>query len=108
MGKKNILNKKMKKFNKQNITKFSEDYIEYLKNLLDKINHEKFEECFEILESARKNKNNIFIIGNGGSATTASHIGNDFGLAALKISKFTNPDFNNENLIDVSGLYGFG
>ena len=87
MGKKNNLTKKMKNFNKQNLTKFSEDYIEYLKNLLDNINPEKLEECFETLELARKKKNNIFIIGNGGSASTASHIGNDFGLAALKISK---------------------
>tara|TARA_B100000768_G_C11229059_1_gene354208 strand:- start:518 stop:1159 length:642 start_codon:yes stop_codon:yes gene_type:complete len=92
MEKKNNLNKKMKNYNKENIIKFSKDYVENLKNLLDNINLSNIEECFEILELARKNKNNIFIIGNGGSASTASHIGNDFGLAALKISKLKKSD----------------
>jgi D-sedoheptulose 7-phosphate isomerase len=39
------------------------------------------------MEEARQNENTIFVIGNGGSASTASHIGNDFGLAVLKKSK---------------------
>jgi D-sedoheptulose 7-phosphate isomerase len=59
---------------------------EYKKQLIDRI------ECIDesvmssvALEMVRasKNKNRIFIIGNGGSAATASHIVNDFG-AGLK------------------------
>jgi len=42
--------------------------------------------CIRHLEDARQNGNTIFAIGNGGSASTASHIGNDFGLAVLKKS----------------------
>ena len=39
-----------------------------------------FEKTFEILDTARKRRNKIFIIGNGGSACTASHVCNDFGI----------------------------
>ncbi|MCX5715878.1 MAG: SIS domain-containing protein [Candidatus Omnitrophica bacterium] len=34
------------------------------------------------LEEARKKQNTIFIIGNGGSAVTASHMANDFALGS--------------------------
>ena len=38
------------------------------------------------MEEARNSNNSIFIIGNGGSASTASHVANDFGLSVLKNS----------------------
>lgn len=69
-----------------NVKSFSENYVEYLITLLNELDHEKVEECVIELEKARQNGNTIFIIGNGGSASTASHIGNDFGLAVLKTS----------------------
>jgi D-sedoheptulose 7-phosphate isomerase len=73
-----------------NVKSFSENYVEYLITLLNELDHEKVEECVIKLEEARQNGNTIFIIGNGGSASTASHIGNDFGLAVLKTSKIPN------------------
>ena len=69
-----------------NVKLFSENYVEYLITLLNELDHEKVEECVIELEQARRNGNTILIIGNGGSASTASHIGNDFGLAVLKTS----------------------
>ena len=69
-----------------NVKSFSENYVEYLITLLNELDHEKVEECVIELEKARQKGNTIFIIGNGGSASTASHIGNDFGLAVLKTS----------------------
>lgn len=67
-----------------NAKAFSKNYVEYLITLLHKLDHKKISECINHLEEARQNDNTIFIIGNGGSAATASHIGNDFGLAILK------------------------
>jgi D-sedoheptulose 7-phosphate isomerase len=69
--------------------KFSKGYTEYLITLLEKLDHARLAECINQMEEARENGNTIFIIGNGGSASTASHIGNDFGLAILK--KSNNP-----------------
>ena len=46
------------------------------------------------MEDARQNGNTIFVIGNGGSASTASHIRNDFGLAVLnKTNKSVNKSY---------------
>lgn len=66
--------------------KFSKGYTDYLVSLLEMLDHEQIAECIKQMEEARHNGNTIFIIGNGGSASTASHIGNDFGLAILKKS----------------------
>jgi len=65
---------------------FSKGYADYLIALLKNLDHEKVSMCIRHLEDARQNGNTIFAIGNGGSASTASHIGNDFGLAVLKKS----------------------
>jgi len=70
---------------------FSKGYAEYLVKLLGELDHQKIAECIALLDEARENDNTIFIIGNGGSASTASHIGNDFGLVVLKK---TNKAFN--------------
>ncbi|SDW85945.1 D-sedoheptulose 7-phosphate isomerase [Hydrobacter penzbergensis] len=69
-----------------NAFEFSRGYAAYLITLLEKLDHKNISECIRHLEEARQNANTIFIIGNGGSASTASHIGNDFGLAVLKKS----------------------
>jgi len=58
---------------------FSKGYVDYLVKLLGELDHQKIAECIALLDEARENDNTIFIIGNGGSASTASHIGNDFG-----------------------------
>lgn len=74
-----------------NALSFSKGYADYLVKLLGELDHQKIAECIALLDEARENDNTIFIIGNGGSASTASHIGNDFGLVVLKK---TNKDVN--------------
>lgn len=89
---------------------FSKGYVNYLITLLEQLDHAKIAECIEHLEEARQNDNTIFVIGNGGSASTASHIGNDFGLAVLKKSnKPTNKSYRALALTDnVSVLSAIG
>lgn len=65
---------------------FSKAYASYLISLIQQLDHKCIADCIRELEDARHNDNTIFIIGNGGSASTASHIGNDFGLVVLKKS----------------------
>lgn len=65
---------------------FSKGYVDYLITLLQQLDHNKIAECIQQLEEARQNNNTIFVIGNGGSASTAAHVANDFGLAVLKKS----------------------
>jgi D-sedoheptulose 7-phosphate isomerase len=62
-----------------NIKKFSKDYFEKLKEVIDKIEPEKIQKIVEVLFGAYKNNKQIFIMGNGGSAATASHFACDLG-----------------------------
>lgn len=53
-------------------------YIEIEKQVLDSLSREDISNVMNILENARLNKKRIFICGNGGSASTASHLECDF------------------------------
>ena len=75
---------------KKTFTKNLARIINYLIGLLNKINYSKIAECIDKIEEARINDKTIFIMGNGGSTSTASHVANDFGLAILKKSKNPN------------------
>jgi D-sedoheptulose 7-phosphate isomerase len=61
------------------IQQFSKGYFSYLSSLLDELDTNAIASFADEMESARKNQNTIFFIGNGGSASTASHMANDFG-----------------------------
>lgn len=70
-----------------NKKQFARGYLNYLSQLLEKLDTGAISSFIEELESARKEHNTIFIAGNGGSAATASHMANDIGLAASKVGK---------------------
>jgi D-sedoheptulose 7-phosphate isomerase len=53
------------------------DYIDRLTQGLRAVHVETFAAVVEVLEQARLERRTIFIIGNGGSAATASHMAND-------------------------------
>ena len=57
--------------------KFSLDYLDQLKELLDIFPHERFEEIGQALMSAYDKEKQVFIMGNGGSGSTASHFACD-------------------------------
>ncbi len=52
---------------------FSYDYIEQLKRHLDTFPHDQFERLIDTMIDAYKEGKRIFVMGNGGSASTASH-----------------------------------
>ncbi len=54
------------------------NYFSTLKKTIDLISIEDFNSVIEVLELARESDKTIFIMGNGGSAATASHYVNDF------------------------------
>ena len=53
------------------------DYGAGLKKALDSVSPEKFEEIVRLLESACNEGRQVFLMGNGGSGATASHIACD-------------------------------
>jgi D-sedoheptulose 7-phosphate isomerase len=58
---------------------FVEDYFERLRRLIDKMPVERIEAIGEILLDAYRHDKQVFVVGNGGSAATASHMACDLG-----------------------------
>jgi D-sedoheptulose 7-phosphate isomerase len=56
---------------------FAKDYIRGLKDVLDRIPLGPVDEIIQAIELAQNNRQQVFVIGNGGSAATASHMMND-------------------------------
>ncbi len=72
-------------------SEFMSQYISYLKDVLSNIDVKQVDKLALSLEKARRNGNTIFIIGNGGSATTASSMANDLGFDIIKKTKTKKP-----------------
>ncbi len=72
----------MKEFSKS----FTKRYLEEIKGILDSLETDLIDEIDKlaaILRNARGNKNTIFLMGNGGSATTASHFAEDLAKGTI-------------------------
>ena len=59
---------------------FLENYTERLKNLLDDINYIDIVTIIGRLEQSVHENAKVYVIGNGGSSATASHMANDLGI----------------------------
>jgi len=72
------------------ISNFIEKYTNNLISLLQSIDKSSIEDIIVTLEKSLKNNSNIYILGNGGSAATASHMVNDLGVGLKRrdIRKF--------------------
>jgi len=73
------------------IKSFVTDYLVRLKRILDNIDTEVVSDIVDALELTLVNKSRIYIIGNGGSSATASHMVNDLG-AGLRRRDIVNFD----------------
>lgn len=58
---------------------FFDNYVEMLKSTMDSINREDVQKLLDMIEDTRNNGKHLFILGNGGSAASASHWVCDFG-----------------------------
>jgi len=59
-------------------------YFENLKYTVDRLPWDSIEKCVKMLETVRNNGGWVFVFGNGGSATTASHFACDLGKGTIK------------------------
>ena len=80
--------------------KFIKQYIKRLMVLLSKLDTDSIASIIDAMESVHK-KGKIYIIGNGGSAATASHMANDLS-SGLKLRDIRN--FDVESLSDNSSI----
>ena len=59
---------------------YAKKYLHYLGQVLESLDAVAIEKFITTLIDCRKNQRQIFFIGNGGSAATASHFSNDIGI----------------------------
>ena len=84
--------------------KLSNIYKKKILDLINEIDSEKINKFCQVIKKTSLKKKNIYIFGNGGSASTANHFANDMTKNA-KIKTFS---FSNDNLITCySNDYGF-
>ena len=84
---------------------FARGYLDYLQEIFKKLEMKQIQQLIEILMAARSRESTIFFIGNGGSASTASHFANDISLGTRAIK----PPFRAISLCDnVSILSAIG
>ena len=70
-------------------------YHKSIFNLLNKVDITLFNKSVKLIKDIKKKKRKIYLIGNGGSASIASHVSVDF----TKIAKIPAVTFNNSNVI---------
>lgn len=68
---------------KLSIGKLADDYAGELKAALSSLDKEKLQKAFDMLMKAYKKDKRVFVLGNGGSASTASHMASDLGKGTL-------------------------
>lgn len=59
-------------------------YLDEVKRCLDTLDKNKLELAIDMIIESYKNDRNVFILGNGGSASTASHMSCDLGKGTLQ------------------------
>lgn len=64
----------------EDIAQFAQGYLRHVFQLADSIDITQLKAFKSQLFDARKNGNTIFVVGNGGSAATASHLATDLGV----------------------------
>ena len=67
--------------------KFSDEYLEYLTTLIAQLDRSAISQFADLLLQSRENKTTTFFLGNGGSASTATHFVNDVSLGSRQFKK---------------------
>ena len=75
--------------------KFFKDYNNSIFDLLDKLDTDLIDQSVKIIDECRKKGGKVYIVGNGGSSSIASHVSVDFA----KVARVKSSTFNNSNII---------
>ena len=74
---------------------FFSHYADSISELLKNVDTNLIKASVNLIANTKKNKNKIYIVGNGGSSSIESHVSVDF----TKVAKINISPFNNANLI---------
>jgi len=62
----------------------SNDYLDRLRQEIDRVSHDELKQWGDLIYDAWRRDRFVFIFGNGGSGTTASHMAEDLGKSTLR------------------------
>ncbi len=65
-----------------NTQEFIQNYFEYNSSIMETLDYAALEKFINVILDSRKNNQTIFFVGNGGSASTATHFVNDITLGS--------------------------
>jgi len=71
----------------RNPADFAKEYSSYLASILGRLDYNEIGKMIEAILDARQRGSQIFFIGNGGSAATASHFANDISIGTRVTDK---------------------
>lgn len=84
--------------------KYFKEYVNSISDLLNDVDINLIDQTVELIKKTREKNKKIYIVGNGGSASIASHVSVDFA----KVAKVKSSTFNNANLISCfANDYGY-
>jgi len=90
-------------------SEYIKKYFEHLTGILQRIDHEAVAKVIELIIQARDQNRNIFFIGNGGSAATASHFANDLAIGSrTKLSPYRVISLTDNNAVMTAIANDFG
>ena len=75
--------------------KYFKDYNKSIFDLLDKFDTQLIDKSVMLIDKCKKQGGKVYIVGNGGSSSMASHVSVDFA----KVAGVPSDTFNNSNLI---------
>ena len=75
--------------------KYFKEYSNSINKILNEVDANLIEETVNLIKETVNKKSKIYIVGNGGSSSIASHVSVDF----TKVAKIPSITFNNSNLI---------
>ena len=73
------------------VERFASEYFDYLKSIFDSVDRSAIREFESEFQDTFTEETTLFVVGNGGSAATASTMANDIGFDLLKKTSITKP-----------------
>ena len=75
--------------------KYFKDYNKSIYDLLDRFDTDQIDQSVKLIDKCRSQGGKVYVVGNGGSSSMASHVSVDFA----KVAGIPSSTFNNSNLI---------
>ena len=89
------------------VTLDSDDYIQRLNSELNRIDQDAMRLWSDLLMAAWEKGRFVYIIGNGGSGTTASHMAEDLGKSTLRESDLRDPSLRRLKVLSLTDNAGW-